>query len=83
MTTEQTVVYVINITGGAFDLYSNHSTVSCCVFIQCLIIHVSMSFCLYHYSNGHLKIVEWLITNGADVNSKDGDRWTPLHWACL
>ena len=27
MTTEQTVVYVINTTGGAFDLYSNHSTI--------------------------------------------------------
>ena len=26
MTTEQIVVYVINATGGAFDLYSNHST---------------------------------------------------------
>ena len=26
MTTEQTVVYVINTTGGTFDLYSNHST---------------------------------------------------------
>ena len=26
MTTEQTVVCVMNTTGGAFDLYSNHST---------------------------------------------------------
>ena len=55
---------------------------SYCVFIQSLIIHVAMSLWLCYYSNGHLKIVEWLITNGADVHAKDVDGWTPLHWAC-
>ena len=56
---------------------------SYCVFIQCLIIHVAMSLCLCHYRRGHLKIVEWLITSGADVHAKDNSRRTALHLACL
>ena len=52
---------------------------SYCVFIQCLIIHV----CLCHYRYGYLKIVEFLINNGADVNAKDKYAETPLHDACV
>ena len=44
--------------------------------------NVAMSLCLCHYSNGHLRIVEWLIKSGADIHSKDKDGETPLHWAC-
>jgi ankyrin repeat protein len=28
---------------------------------------------------GNTKAVKALIKNGADVNAKDHDRWTPLH----
>jgi len=28
-----------------------------------------------------LEIVEYLAQNGANVNYKDEDGWTPLHWA--
>jgi len=30
---------------------------------------------------GHNQVIELLIDNGADVNSKDGDEGTPLHMA--
>jgi ankyrin repeat protein len=26
--------------------------------------------------------IRWLLRAGADVNAKDNDDWTPLHWAC-
>ena len=55
---------------------------SYCVFIRCLIIHVAMSLCLCHYSNGHLKVAEWLIKGGADVLAKNSFGGTPLHVAC-
>ena len=55
---------------------------SYCVFIQCFIIHVAMSFCLCHYRGGHLKIVEYLTSIAADVNAKDSAGETPLHDAC-
>jgi hypothetical protein len=30
----------------------------------------------------NLPEVRGLLRAGADVNSKDGSDWTPLHWAC-
>jgi ankyrin repeat protein len=32
-------------------------------------------------AQGHLNIAHLLIRAGADVNAKDNDDWTPLHWA--
>ncbi|KAE9462144.1 hypothetical protein C3L33_05936, partial [Rhododendron williamsianum] len=35
-------------------------------------------------ANGHLDIVDYLITNGVqDVNAPNVEKNTPLHWACL
>ena len=31
--------------------------------------------------NGHEAIVSLLLEKGADVNAKNNDGWTPLHWA--
>ena len=42
-----------------------------------------MSLCLCHCSQGHFEIVKFLVTNSkSDVTAKDGDGWTPLHYAC-
>lgn len=30
----------------------------------------------------HLELIRVLLENGAQINSKDDDRWTPLHLAC-
>jgi len=30
---------------------------------------------------GYTQIVELLLAHGADVNAKDRDGWTPVHWA--
>jgi ankyrin repeat protein len=37
-----------------------------------------------HYAsdNGFADVVQELINNGADINSKCDCEWTPLHWAC-
>ena len=32
--------------------------------------------------NGHLSVVEYLISKGVDPNAQDNDGWTPLHYAC-
>ena len=66
-----------------FMVISNTVVQYYCVFIQCLIIHVAISLCLCHYRRGHLKVAEFLINNDADVQSKDDEEWTPLHYACL
>ncbi|KAK8943257.1 hypothetical protein KSP39_PZI008978 [Platanthera zijinensis] len=34
-------------------------------------------------ANGHLDIVEYLISIGVDVNASNAENNTPLHWACL
>ena len=31
--------------------------------------------------NGHFPIVEYLISKGANIEIKDEDGWTPLHYA--
>lgn len=33
--------------------------------------------------NGHVESVEFLLSNGADINAKDTVDWTPLHRACF
>jgi ankyrin repeat protein len=30
----------------------------------------------------HLEMIRLLLENGAQINSQDDDRWTPLHLAC-
>ena len=30
---------------------------------------------------GHLSVVQLLVEMGADINVKNGEGWTPLHWA--
>lgn len=32
--------------------------------------------------NGHLPVIRYLVSAGADVHAQDGDGWTPLHNAC-
>lgn len=32
--------------------------------------------------NGHVKVVEYLLTVGAEIDSKTNDGWQPLHCAC-
>ena len=50
------------------------------IFIECLTIHIAMSLCLYHYRNGHLTVVQYLVEKcSADVNVKDNHGRTPLH----
>ena len=38
-----------------------------------------------HYTlllqNGHLDVTKYLISQGADVNRRDNERWTALHFA--
>ncbi|RXH83885.1 hypothetical protein DVH24_013130 [Malus domestica] len=34
-------------------------------------------------ANGHLQIVEYLISRGVDLNATNEEMNTPLHWACL
>ncbi|KAK2643770.1 hypothetical protein Ddye_018965 [Dipteronia dyeriana] len=34
-------------------------------------------------ANGHLGIVEYLISRGVDINASKEEKNTPLHWACL
>ncbi|KAK3003682.1 hypothetical protein RJ639_018452 [Escallonia herrerae] len=34
-------------------------------------------------ANGHVDIVDYLISNRVDVNSSNAEKNTPLHWACL
>ncbi|KAL5565877.1 hypothetical protein UlMin_029041 [Ulmus minor] len=34
-------------------------------------------------ANGHLSIVEFLISRKVDVNAVNEEKNTPLHWACL
>ncbi|XP_073263200.1 uncharacterized protein [Populus alba] len=34
-------------------------------------------------ANGHLDIVEYLISQGVDLNSANKEKNTALHWACL
>jgi hypothetical protein len=37
---------------------------------------------LYDASNyGHLEIVHWLLSRGANSNVRNSNKWTPLHWA--
>jgi len=31
--------------------------------------------------NGHLSVVDYLVNNKADINSKSEENWTPLHIA--
>ena len=33
-------------------------------------------------TNQHLELIKLLLQYGAYINSKDDDRWTPLHLAC-
>lgn len=37
------------------------------------------SLCFQACIDDDLKIVEFLIENGADINGRDNDGWTPLH----
>ena len=30
--------------------------------------------------NGNVQVIDLLISNGADVNIRSADEWTPLHW---
>ena len=39
------------------------------VFIYCLI-----------YRSGHLDVVQYLVDHGADINAKDIENWTALHY---
>jgi ankyrin repeat protein len=32
--------------------------------------------------DGHAEVVKALLEKGADVQAKNSDGWTPLHWAC-
>lgn len=34
------------------------------------------------FREGYLEISKLLILNGANVNTKNNDNWTPLHYAC-
>nr|CAN68062.1 hypothetical protein VITISV_032610 [Vitis vinifera] len=34
-------------------------------------------------ANGHLDVVEFLISSGVDLNASNVEKNTPLHWACL
>ncbi|KAF2291842.1 hypothetical protein GH714_035817 [Hevea brasiliensis] len=34
-------------------------------------------------ANGHLDIVEYLISQRVDLNASNEEKNTPLHWACL
>ena len=60
--------------------------VVCCghTFSKVLTIdHPCMSLCSCHFREGHLEVVQFLMTNvRLDINSKDGYGITPLHYAC-
>lgn len=32
-------------------------------------------------NNGHYDLVKWFIDQGASINKKDANGWTPLHWS--
>ncbi|XP_022565359.1 poly [ADP-ribose] polymerase tankyrase-2 isoform X2 [Brassica napus] len=34
-------------------------------------------------ANGHMSIVEYLISQGVDINALNEENNAPLHWACL
>ena len=53
------------------------STVYCIVFIHTYVAEST----LFSLRNGHLSICQLLIARNADINSKDGDGETPLHYA--
>ena len=62
--------------------------VVCCghTFVKVLTIdHPCMSLCSCHFREGHLEVVQFLVTNAKlDANVKGGDYGnTPLHLACL
>ena len=60
--------------------------VLCCghTFFKVLTIdHQCMSLCSCHFREGHLEVVQFLMTNvRLDINSKDGYGRIPLHLAC-
>lgn len=34
-------------------------------------------------ANGHLDVVEYVLSKGVDPNASNLEKNTPLHWACL
>jgi ankyrin repeat protein len=37
---------------------------------------------VYSGTDQHLELIRILLEHGAEINSQDEDRWTPLHLAC-
>ena len=64
--------------------YLHYYGLCCTLRFLLLIIHIAMSLCLYHYRNGHLTVVQYLVEKcSADVNLIDEDGCTSLYRACL